>query len=127
MGVAEVWQKPSTSACYCYVTKVGQVVGHVEATTDNVTFHMEETDSKTIMDRGCISGWMDGVQDHHRPKITPFFSFSPMRTQGMLEMATPKENMKRKIKTTIAHEINLSSTSKCACLEKDGSSCISRE
>ena len=72
MGVAEVWQKPSTSACYCYVTKVGQEVGHVEATTDNVTFHMEETDSKTIMDQGCISGWMDGILDHHRPKITLF-------------------------------------------------------
>ena len=120
MGVAEVWQKPSTSACYCYVTKVGQVVGHVEPTTDNVTFHMEETDSKTIMDLG-----MDGWDTKPPPsQNNTVFSFSPMRTQGMLEMATPKENMKRKMKTTIAHEINLSSTSKCACLEKDGSSCI---
>ena len=34
----------------------------------------------------------------------------------MLEMATPKENMKRKMKTTIVQEINLSSTSKCAFL-----------
>ena len=56
MGVAEVWQKPSTSACYCYVTKVGQVLGHVEPTTDNVTLHTEETDSKTIMDLG-MDGW----------------------------------------------------------------------
>ena len=48
-----------------------------------------------------------------------FGLFLPIRTQGKLEMATPKENMKRKMKTTIAQDISFSSTSNCACLWMD--------
>ena len=41
-----------------------------------------------------------------------------MSTHGKLEMATPKENMKRKMKSTIAQEIMPSSISRSVRLEK---------
>ena len=44
--------------------------------------------------------------------------FSPMSTHGKLEMATPKENMKRKMKSTIAQEIMPSSISRSVRLKK---------
>ena len=43
--------------------------------------------------------------------------FSPMSTHGKLEMATPKENMKRKMKSTIAQEIMPSSISRSVRLK----------
>ena len=41
-----------------------------------------------------------------------------MSTHGKLEMATPKENMKRKMKSTIAQEIMPSSISRSVRLTK---------
>ena len=41
-----------------------------------------------------------------------------MSTHGKLEMATPKENMKRKMKSTIAQEIMPSSISRSVRLKK---------
>ena len=42
-----------------------------------------------------------------------------MSTHGKLEMATPKENMKRKMKSTIAQEIMPSSISRSVRLKKN--------
>ena len=42
-----------------------------------------------------------------------------MSTHGKLEMATPKENMKRKMKSTIAQEIMPSSISRSVRLTKN--------
>ena len=101
----KVRQKPLPCS---YITKVGQAGANVDwggHKGSNVTFHMKTPDS-IFAAKICY-------------RLNVFGLFSPIRTQGKLEMATPKENMKRKMKTTIAQDISFSSTSKCACLWKD--------